>query len=75
MGKNYYISEACVINLFILYRLLAYGYVSRDEFDISNNKFKRYMANIRYMLDEYHIYHISIVYDPIHKIYRLMGSL
>ena len=75
MGKNCYISNACVMNLNILYQLLIYGYVSINDYDISPQRFMRYIANIRYMLDEFHIYHISIVYDPVNKMYKLIGTL
>ena len=63
------------MNLNILYRLLIYGYVSLDDYNISAQRFMRYIANIRYMLDEFHIYHISIVYDPVNKMYKLVGTL
>ena len=75
MSKNCYISEACVLNLNILYNLLIYVYVSLNDYDISSQRFMRYIANIRYMLDEFHIYNISIIYDPINKLYKLIGTL
>ncbi len=75
MSKNCYISESNVINLYILYNLLTYGYVSSNDYDISIYRFRRYIANIKYMLDEFHIYHISVVFDPIRRIYKLIGCL
>ena len=75
MSKNCYISQSNVINLHMLYNLFTYGYVSFKDYDISEQRFMRYIANIRYMLDEFHIYHISIVYDPINRIYKMVGTL
>lgn len=72
---NYFISNMSVINLYIFYRLLVYRKVSFYEIDISKEKFIRYIANIRYMLDEFHIYHISISYDKVNEIYILNGIL
>ena len=74
MGNNF-ISNMSVINLYIFYRLLVYRKVSFYEVDISKEKFIRYIANIRYMLDEFHIYHISIDYDKLNEIYILNGIL
>ena len=75
MSKNCYISESNVVNLHIIYHLFTYKYVRAEDFDISIYRFRRYIANIRYMLDEYHITHISIVYDPINRIYKMVGTL
>lgn len=75
MSKNCYISNMSILNLNIFYKLITYKYVSNKDYDITEQRFKRYIANIRYMLDEYHIYHISIIYDPIHKLYRLEGKI
>ena len=72
MYKNCYISNMAVMNLHIFLRLIEYGWVSYYDYDISLQAFRRYIANIRFMLDEYHITYMSIVYDPLNKIYRLV---
>lgn len=71
MCKNYYISNMSVINLNIMFRLLENGWVSENQYNINHSKFIRYIANIRYMLDEYHITYIWIEYDSINKRYIL----
>ena len=75
MSKNCYISNACVLNLNIFYRLLINGFVSWYDYDIPKARFIRYMSNIRYMLDEFHIYHFTIEFDPVNQVYRLLCSL
>lgn len=73
--SNCYISNMAVINLYLLYRLFVYRKVSFNDLDISKAKFIRYMSNIKFMLDEFHIYHISIIYDKLNECYILMGTL
>jgi len=71
MSKNCYISNMAVWNLYIFYKLMTYGYINISELDLSKDKSKRYMANIRYMLDEFHIYDIEIIYNKDLKRYEL----
>ena len=70
--KNCYISKSNVIALNIFYRLLTYGYVSIDDYDISIYKFRRYIGNIKYMLCDYFVYNISVVYDKLNNRYVLL---
>ena len=63
-----------VMNLNIYHRLLTYGYVSADEYDIPRQRFIRYISNIRYMLADFFIYDIDIVYDASNKRYVLIKT-
>lgn len=71
MSKNCYISNSNVINLNIFYKLITYGYVSFRDYNISKQRFMRYIANIRYMMQDYFIYHFEIVYDSINERYTI----
>lgn len=71
MSKNCYISNSNVLNLNMFYRLMTYGYINLDEYDISKQKFQRYIANIRYMLQDYFVFDIQILFDKENKRYIL----
>ena len=71
MSKNCYISNSNVLNLNMFYRLMNYGYINLDEYDISKQKFQRYIANIRYMLQDYFVFDIQILFDKENKRYIL----
>ena len=71
MSKNCYISNMAVSNLYIFYKLMTYGYIDINELDLSKDKSIRYISNIRYMLDEFHIYDIEIFYNKDLKRYEL----
>ena len=69
--ENNYISNFAVLILNIFYQLVEYGYVYPSDYDITAERFSRYISNIRFMMDEYHIYHMSIKYDRDNKRYML----
>lgn len=71
MSKNCYISNMAVSNLYIFYKLMTYGYIDINELYLSKDKSIRYISNIRYMLDEFHIYDIEIFYNKDLKRYEL----
>ena len=60
-----------VSNLYIFYKLMTYGYIDINELYLSKDKSIRYISNIRYMLDEFHIYDIEIFYNKDLKRYEL----
>lgn len=70
-----YISNMSVINLYMLYLLFSKKYILFEDVNISRETFIRYMSNIKFMLDEFHIYHISIYYSRDINGYLLVGNL
>lgn len=75
MGSSFFISSACVSNLYIFYYLIEHKTLYLNEFDIPVARLKRYIGNIRFMLIEYQLYHLDIVYDYATNSYNLIGDI
>lgn len=57
-------SNSCINNLKIYHDLIEYGSVSYNDYQhLKKYQFKRYIGNIRFMLQDNFIYDKSIVYD------------
>ncbi len=69
------ISSNCVNNLYIFYRLLDKREIRFSDFDIPKYKFKRCIANIRFMLSEYQLYHLELIYNYSTNSYQLIGDI
>ena len=72
MYKNCYISNMAMFVANILFRLLDNQRVYLSDYPFEKDKLIRYIANIRYMLCEYHITYLEIVYDSLNKCYFLI---
>lgn len=74
MSKNCYISNSNVLNLHIFYNLTQFGYVNPKDYEMSIYKFRRYIANIRFMFNELENQDFDITYDKELKIYLLIKA-
>lgn len=73
--SNNFISNSCVNNLYIFYQLIEKRKINFNDFDIPKTKFIRYIGNIRFMLIEYQLYHLDIVYNYSTNCYELIGDI
>lgn len=72
-SKNCYISNMAITITNIYHVLIEYGYVYPADYDIPEQKFRRYIGNIKFMLDEYHLTNFyDIVYDSLNARYVLI---
>lgn len=72
MYKNCYISNMAVLISNMCFKLFMDGCVYLNDYDISKEKFCRYIANIRFMLAEFQIYYCEISYDALNNRYILI---